>query len=353
MAIPTIPNGKDYFNPVLYTGTGSDNAVTGVGFAPDATWLKRRDSGNADWGAYDTSRGVTKAIKLNKEDAESTESNGLKVFGTDGFTVGSSGDVNASGGTFVSFNWLLNGGTTSANTDGSISSTVQSNTDSGFSIVQYTGTGSNATVGHGLSSAPEWVMVKLLNQAAVSGFTVACTADPGGFNNYLYLNETTESRASSSTWNDTAPTSSVFSVGSSATVNLSTKNFVAYCWHSVDGFSKFGSYTGNGSADGPFIYTGFKPAWLMIKRTNSAANWYIIDTKRDPINPTGQHNLNADTASDESSNAGLASIDILSNGFKNRQGSGTGINDSGSTYIYMAFAEHPFVGDGTNPVTAR
>ena len=157
---------------------------------------------------------------------------------------------------------MANGGTTASNGDGSISSTVQANTDAGFSIVQYTGTGSNATVGHGLSSAPEWIMAKVLNVGSVSGFTVGCTADPDGFNNLLYLNESELSRASSSTWNDTAPTSSVFSVGSSSTTNYSSQAMLAYCWHSVEGYSKIGRYTGNGNADGPFVYTGFRPALL-------------------------------------------------------------------------------------------
>jgi len=348
MATPTIPNGKDYMNSVTYTGTGSDNAVTGVGFAPDATWLKRRDSGNADWGAYDTSRGVTKAIKLNKEDAESTESNGLKVFGTDGFTVGSSGDVNASGGTFVSFNWLLNGGTTSANTDGSISSTVQSNTDSGFSIVQYTGTGSNATVGHGLSVAPTWVMTKVLD-AQVSGFTVGLSADPSGFNNFMYLNESTNSRASSTTWQDTAPTSSVFSVGSSSTSNKSGSSMVAYCWHEVDGFSKFSAYEGNGSSNGAFIYLGLTAQWVMIKEIDSSNDWCIWDSARFPLNPT---NNSLFTSLAQGDNGSSLDIDVLSNGVKIRT-SNTQLNRSGSTYVLLAFAKNPFTGDGVSPVTAR
>jgi hypothetical protein len=351
MATPTIPNGKDYFNTVNYGGTGSDNAVTGVGFAPDSTWLKRRDSGNADWGVYDTSRGVTKAIKLNKEDAESTETNGLKVFGTDGFTVGSSGDANASGGTFSSFNWLLNGGTTASNSDGSITSTVQANTTSGFSIVQYTGTGSNATVGHGLSVAPNWVMIKVLD-AQVSGFSVGCSADPSGFANFLYLNENTESRASAVTWNNTAPTSSVFSVGTSATTNYNTYKMLAYCWHEVDGFSKFSSYSGNGSTDGPMIYTGFTPSFLMIKRTDSSTggNWSMINDVTYPSNPIGSP-LMTDYAGGESDLSAIT-MDFLSNGFKIRNTLNSN-NASGGSYIFMAFASHPFTGNGVSPATAR
>jgi hypothetical protein len=290
-------------------------------------------------------------LTSNTDGQETTVTDGLQKFLAGGQQIEDDVSINTAGESFVTWNWVANGSTTASNSDGSIISTVQANTTAGFCIVQYTGTGSNATVGHGLSSAPEWVMVKLLNQAAVSGFTVACTADPGGFNNYLYLNETTESRASSTTWQDTAPTSSVFSIGSSATVNLSTKNFVAYCWHSVDGFSKFGKFTGNGSADGPMIYTGFRPAWIMWKRTNSTNQWVIHDSTRNPFNPTNQILYANLTQADGTGDAIVT--DLLSNGFKLRSGTNGNANTSGSTYIYMAFASNPFVGDGTSPVTAR
>jgi len=180
----------------------------------------------------------------------------------------------------------------------------------------------------------------------VAGFIVGCT--PMGWTKYLQLAETTAANTLSTVWQDTAPTSSVFSLGTSGGVNLSSKNFIAYCWHSVDGFSKFGSYTGNGSTDGPFVYTGFKPAFLMVKNVDGALNWVLWDNKRTPINPIGTALLpnatNADTTGFD--------IDFLSNGFKLRD-SETTLNGSGNTIIYMAFAEHPFVGDGTSPVTAR
>jgi hypothetical protein len=244
---------------------------------------------------------------------------------------------------------VANGGTTASNGDGSISSTVQANTDAGFSIVQYTGTGSNATVGHGLSQAPEWIMVKIVNLSSVAGFTVSTTADPNGFNNFLYLNETEISRALSTNWQDTAPTSSVFSVGSSTTTNYSGQAMLAYCWHSVEGYSKFGRYTANGNADGPFVYTGFKPAFVMVKNIDSAYSWFMFDNKRDPDNPVRDY-LAADTTA---ASAQTDVFDFLANGFKVRIGTGSGANNSTDTNIYMAFAENPFVGDGTSPVTAR
>jgi hypothetical protein len=308
-------------------------------------WTKNRDTTD-NHQLYDSSRGKQLALTSNTDGQETTVTDGLQKFLAGGQQIEDDVSINTASESFVTWNWVANGGTTASNTDGSITSTVQANTTAGFSIVQYTGTGSNATVGHGLSSAPEWVMCKVLNQAAVAGFIVGCT--PMGWTKYLQLAETTAANTLSTVWQDTAPTSSVFSLGTSGGVNLSSKNFIAYCWHSVDGFSKFGSYTGNGSTDGPFVYTGFKPAFLMVKNVDGALNWVLWDNKRTPINPIGTALLpnatNADTTGFD--------IDFLSNGFKLRD-SETTLNGSGNTIIYMAFAEHPFVGDGTSPVTAR
>jgi len=347
MATPTIPNGKDYFNSVLYTGTGSDNAVTGVGFAPDATWLKRRDSGDADWGAYDTTRGATKAFKLNKNEAESTESNGLKVFGTDGFTVGSSGDANASGGNFVSYNWLVNGGTTvtndaSATGIGDIDSSYQVNTTSGFSIVTYTGTGSAGGIAHGLGKTPRWVMVSALTNTS-DGFAVLHGSTTTSFYD---LSKTNDENTATGVWN-AVPTSTIFNVGTASGTNSSGLNYIAYCWAEIDGFSKFGAYSGSSSL--PFIYTGFKPSWIMFKERGNNNNWPIWDSARETINPTNNC-LFADDPQGE--NGSSLDIDVLSNGFKLRT-TNSNMNRSTGTYIYFAFAEHPFVGDGVSPVTAR
>ena len=338
-----------YTAPTGFSALQQDNLPETAKGISGLVWTKNRDAAD-NHQLYDSSRGKQLALTSNTDGQETTVTDGLQRFLAGGQQIEGNDAINTSGESFVSWNWMANGSTTASNSDGSISSTVQANQTAGFSIVQYIGTGSNATVGHGLSSAPEWVMVKLLNQAAVSGFTVGCLADPGGFNNFLYLNESTLSRASSTTWNDTAPTSSVFSIGSSSTVNLSTKNFVAYCWHEVDGFSQFGKYVGNASTDGPFIYTGFKPAWVMVKNASGSSAWVIYDNKRNSFNPMDKYLL-ADSSAVEAT-AGSLDIDMVSNGFKIRGNDG-GYNGSGITVIYMAFAEHPFVGDGTSPVTAR
>ena len=321
----------------------TDKGVTAL------TWVKNRDTTNNNM-MVDSSRGQSKHLYVDRNDAEQDyDKRGMSKFLKGGYSCGEYNFINAVGNRIVSWNWVANGGTTASNGDGSISSTVQANTDAGFSIVQYTGTGSNATVGHGLSQAPEWIMVKIVNLSSVAGFTVSTTADPNGFNNFLYLNETEISRALSTNWQDTAPTSSVFSVGSSTTTNYSGQAMLAYCWHSVDGYSKFGRYTANGNADGPFVYTGFKPAFVMVKNIDSAYSWFMFDNKRDPDNPVRDY-LAADTTA---ASAQTDVFDFLANGFKVRIGTGSGANNSTDTNIYMAFAENPFVGDGTSPVTAR
>ena len=239
----------------------------------------------------------------------------------------------------------------SSNFAGSIQSTVQTNSDAGFSILEYTGTGSAGTVGHGLSSAPEWVMVKSRSNDTGDGFGIYHSGMTSA-SYYLALNTTNEERSASVVWNGTAPTSSVFSIGTATGTNTNTYTYLAYCWHEVDGFSKFGRYTGNGSADGPFVYTGFKPAMVLVKCTsNAGTGWEIRDNKRSASggnNPITQvlypYLTSAEMTTDN--------CDFLSNGFKWRS-SGGNRNESGYTYIYMAFAEHPFVGDGTSPVTAR
>jgi len=336
--------------PTGFVALGQDNLPEATKGISGLVWTKNRDAAD-NHQLYDSSRGKQLVLASNTDGIESTVTDGLQKFLAGGQQIEDDVSINTAGESFVSWNWVANGGTTASNSNGSITSTVQANTTAGFSIVEYIGTGSNATVGHGLSQAPEWVMVRIRNAGSVAGFAVACTADPGGFNNFLYLNETTASRASSSTWNDTAPTSSVFSVGSSSTTNYNTYKMLAYCWHGVDGFSKFGKFTGNSSADGPFIYTGFRPAWIMWKRTNSTNQWVIHDSTRNSFNPTNQILYANLTQADGTGDAIVT--DLLSNGFKLRSGTNGNANTSGSTYIYMAFAEHPFVGDGTSPVTAR
>ena len=346
MAYSSIVKPSDYFNTKLYTGNGGTNAITGVGFQPDFTWIKNR-SRIENHVLYDAVRGVTKRMESNLTDAESTKTNGLTAFGTDGFTVGSAGQNNYNGDNIASWNWLASN-TTASNTDGSITSTVSANTTSGFSIVSYTGTGANATVGHGLGVAPKMVIVK--NRSSVYDWVVWQASFAG--TEYMVLNKTDAKGTAAAVWNSTIPTSTVFSLGSNAAVNESSATQIAYCFAEKTGYSKFGSYTGNGSTDGTFVYTGFKPAFFLVKQTNSTASWTTIDNKRDPFNVTDKRLFPEDASAEVVSANG--NTDFLSNGIKMRIGH-QNINASGSTYMYMAFAEEPLVANvGTGvPATAR
>ena len=348
MAYSTIPKGSLYMNPKIYTGTGSSNAITGVGFQPDWTWIKRRNGTNGH-NLYDVIRGVTKTINSATTAAESTSGSGLTAFGTDGFTVVSDGDVNGSGGTYVSWNWLANG-TGSANTDGSISSTVSANTTSGFSIVKYTGTGADMTVGHGLNAVPKMIIVKALDTGTDPWWVYHASL---GNSAKLRLNGTQASQTGADyIWNQTTPTSSVFSLdGTNNGSNANGNDFIAYCFADVQGFSKFGSYTGNGNADGTFVYTGFKPAFVLIKNSSAVTDWCLRDNKRSPINVT-QHTLFPNTTDTESYGGTSYDIDFLSNGFKIRSTSSR-FNTSSNNYIYMALAEAPLVGTNNTPCIAR
>jgi len=342
MAYTTIKKPSDYFNTKLYTGNGSTQSITGVGFQPDWVWMKDRDSGTLHHVLVDAVRGTTKAIYSNLTASEENQSGSLTAFNSDGFSIGNMNDVNTNGDNFVSWNWLASN-TTASNTDGSITSTVSANTTSGFSIVSYTGTGSGATVGHGLGVAPKVIIFK--NRDIVQNWV--SYHEPLGFNSFLKLNTTDASASNSGFMNNSAPTSSVFGVNSFTNNNGNGNNHVAYCFAEVKGFSKFGSYTGNGSTDGTFIYTGFKPAFVIQKASSATSNWTVKDNKRSTFNAVNNYLL-PDTNEAEGT-SGLAH-DFLSNGFKIRTSSGA-VNDSGVTYIYMAFAEEPLVGD--NPTTAR
>ena len=344
MAYTTIKKPSDYFNTKLYTGNGSaGNAVTGVGFAPNMVWIKERSSTSSHT-ISDTVRGAGKRVNPNLSNAEETLTHLMTSFDSDGFTNGADNGVNESGQTYASWNWKANGAG-SANTDGSINSTVSVNTTSGFSIVKYTGTGSNATVGHGLGVAPSMIIFKRL---VGSGWNWTVYHKSMGNNYFMSLNLTNaKSNTSSSTYfQDTTPTSSVFSIGDSGHLNGS--DVIAYCFADVQGFSKFGSYTGNGNANGSFIYTGFSPAFVMIKETTGTGKWVMKDNRRTGIN-VNQSTIYANEPEAEGT-PGYELIDLLSNGFKQR-GTGSYVNGSGGSYIYMAFAEQPLVGD--NPATAR
>ena len=340
---------KDHFNTKLYTGNATDDtAITGVGFTPSFLWGKNRtDSTNHYF--IDAVRGVTKEINSNNTDVEGTDATLIKSFDSDGFTLGN-GSLNQSSKDFVAWNWKANG-QGSSNTDGSINTTYTSaNTTSGFSISTYTGTGSAGTIGHGLGVAPAMIIVKRLTGSAEAWTVYHQSLDASApQDKYLHLNSTDAVMDSAGMWNDTAPTTSVFSVGSTGVTNGSGGTFVAYCFAEKTGFSKFGSYVGNGNADGSFQYLGFKPAFVIIKGSSNTENWHMYDNKRDTGNPTDQA-LQPNTSSAEFTETNV--LDFLSNGFKLRV-TGGGHNGSGVSYIYMAFAEAPLVSSNGVPAVAR
>jgi len=337
-------NGNFYHSvPSGFKMLMQDNMSTTDKGVSSVVWSKNRDRTKSPT-LYDSSRGRHLALFPSGNDAETTYVNGVQKFLAGGQAIGENLHENQSGDSFVSWNWVANGGTTSTNTDGDITSTVQVNTTAGFSIIQYTGNGSaNQSIGHGLGVAPRWIIVKELSNTDnwnVWHGTFAGTEK-------ILLDSSGAKITGSTAFGSFTPTSTIFKVNGNNT-NASSTTYVAYVWNEIDGFSKFGKYTGNGSTDGTFVYTGFRPAFVLMKRTNSTGNWYLKDTTRDTFNPCEK------TLMPNLSNAEAAQtyIDILSNGFKQRIGNDAS-NLSGSTYIYMAFAEHPFVGDGTSPVTAR
>jgi len=341
MAYTTIKKPSEYFNTNLYTGNGGTQSFTEIGFQPDWVWIKNR-SGTEDHMLYDAVRGVTKDIRANQTNAESTNANSLTAFETDGYSIGSSGNINNNGSNFVGWNWKANGAG-SSNTDGSITSTVSANTTSGFSIVSYTGTGANATVGHGLGVAPKMIIIK--NRIDAVNWEVG--HDSIGWTKKLRLNTTDAETVDNGAFNDTAPTSSVFSLGNNGTSNGSGDDMIAYCFADVKGFSKFGSYTGNGSTDGTFVYTGFKPKLVIVKEYGASGNWIMKESRFD--NQNDSYILSNDPSSEVNANA-VVGFDLLSNGFKLRGTAGDS-NGAGANILYMAFAEEPLVGD--NPCTAR
>lgn len=327
-----------YFNTVLYTGTGSSLGVTGAGFQPDFVWIKSR-SAATDHGLYDAVRGVQKQWKSNSTDAETTETTGLTAFNSDGFTVGSLAQLNTNTATYASWNWKANGAG-SSNTAGSITSTVSANTTAGFSIVTYTGNGtSGATVGHGLGVAPRMMIFK---QRSGTTSPPVYHASLTSANYALFLNlNIAEDGPNTAYFNNTAPSSTVFTLGNLAGINGNGNTFVAYCFAPVASYSSFGSYVGNGSSDGPFIYTGFRPRFILFKRSSASGNdWRMTDTARSTYNPDSTAWLYPNTSLLENANNN-DNIDILSNGFKIRA-TADASNNNGSTFIYAAFAENPF-----------
>jgi hypothetical protein len=361
---PSIKDGSAHFQPTLYTGNGSTLEVNQSGnstFQPDWVWGKRQN-GVESHALFDAVRGTTKIIYSNLSNAETTNS-GLTAFDADGFTIGPSATLNTNTGTYVAWQWKANGAG-SSNTDGDITSTVSANTTAGFSIVKYSGNGfDNQEIGHGLGLAPKMIFTKRLD--ASGNWTTY--NDAVGINKVFYLNSTAAPISNTEQYR-AVPTSSVYTVGVGGDINNASGTYVAYCFAEIPGYSSIGTYTGNGSTDGPFVYTGFTPRYVLFKRTNAAESWPILDTARGSgnfgldagtggDNPTATNDLNAvlvasTTAAEEDNPSGSRRASFNSNGFKVRT-TNTAMNGSGSTYIYMAFAEHPFGGDSAAPATAR
>ncbi len=354
MAYTTINKSSDYFNTKIYEGNGSSpRSITGVGFQPDFTWTKNRDNTNGH-GLFDAVRGYATGYGLSTHNANaegSADAYGyLSSRDSDGYTMtaGGSGMTmnNTNGESYASWNWKANGAGV-ANTDGTISSTVSANTTSGFSIVTYTGNGTvNSTVGHGLGTVPEFIIVKSRSGNGTAWGTKNPAYNSPSDPQVLYLNNANSTDSAQNVWGSSASfTTSTFTVGDWGGSNNNSSTYVAYCFSSKTGYSKFGSYTGNGNADGTFVYTGFKPKWLLIRRTDVGDGWMMYDDKRIGYNPNNYlletHTNTAEYSSDR--------MDLLSNGFKPRY-NWSAINASSGNYIYMAFGQSLV---GSNGVTAK
>ena len=326
MAYTTIDDPTIYFNTVLYTGNTTQRSITGVGFQPDLVWFKNRSTTQPHC-LVDAVKGVNNSLASNTTGAVDTDANDLQAFQSDGFQIGTNNRVNGNGNSMVAWCW-------------------KESPTAGFDILTFTGNASgNQTISHNLSAVPKWWNIKRLDQASNW-----CTyhVGLGGADHNVFLNTTSSSQTDTTIWNNTLPTSSVFSVGNNIDANGNGASHIWYGWTEKQGFSKFGSYTGNGNADGTFVYTGFRPAWVMIKRTDGTNSWVIYDNKREGFNVDNDalqaNGNNAEGTSDD--------LDFLSNGFKMRT-SGVGENGSGNSYIFIAFAESPFVNSNGVPTNAR
>jgi hypothetical protein len=338
MPDPIIKKPFEHFNVVTYTGNGTARTISGVGFQPDFVWIKERSSADNHY-FYDVVRTATKSLSSNLTEAELTSTNGLNAFTSDGFSLGTDSGHNANGVTYVAWCWKANG-TGVSNTVGSITSTVSANTSAGFSVVTYTGTGSNLTFGHGLGVKPAMVIVK--PRSFSDNWVVWQQNLPTPTTAYLYLQSTVGVQNFSGYWNSTEPTSTVVSIGANSNTNTNGGLFVAYCFSEVAGYSKFGSFVGNGSTDGAFVSLGFRPAFVMLKASSTGGagyNWGMFDNDRLGYN-SAQRDLRANASDAEGTDDNL--IDFLSNGFKIRSTSGGFGGQNGVTYVYMAFAENPF-----------
>jgi hypothetical protein len=334
LTTPTIKKPSSYMDVVTYTGTGASNSISSLGFSPDLVWIKNR-GGATSHALYDTVRGVQAQLSSDTTGTEVTSSTGLTAFSSNGFTIGTSSLVNTSGTQYVAWAWDA-GESSVTNNSGSITSTVRANPQNGVSVVSATmpNLSSPRTVGHGLGVAPKMIIAKF--RSAASNWNTYHSSL--GATKIIFINSTDASVSDVTRWNNTEPTSSVFTLGSQFVPDASSNTLIAYCFAEIEGFSKIGSYTGNGSADGPFVYCGFRPRWILFKESSASGNnWSIYDTSRDTANPEALQ-LRASTSDAEVSNT---FADYTSNGFKVRV-STDGINFSGRTYIFAAFAEQPF-----------
>jgi hypothetical protein len=350
MAYTTIDNPTDYFNTLLYTGNGTaDRGITGVGFQPDWVWFKNRADVTSHK-IFDSVRGAGLEIETDTTDAEvgTLDAGKLPSFDSDGFTVSASNTVNGSSDNMVAWNWLA-GGSASSNTNGSITSSVSANTTAGFSIVSYTGTGSAGTIGHGLGATPSMILVK--NRSTSANWMIWHQSLNLSDGQFMEFNNKVLQSSGTAVWDVSEMSSTNIGIGSNGDSNGSGNNLIAYCFADKKGYSKFGKYIGNNNDDGAFVYTGFKPAFLLIKLIDTQTdNWIMQDNKINTFNSATSQRLRANSSGAEFSSSN--EIDLLSNGFKVHGADGE-INGSGSTYIYMAFAEAPFVSSGGVPTTAR
>ena len=347
MAYSTIDDPRLHFSVNLWAGNGnSGRALTGFGHQPDFVWIKNRTSGSRSHILVDSVRGTGKILNVDLTAAESTENEDLSVFGSDGITVGDSGNTNSSGNTpIVGWSWKA-GGSASNNTDGNKTISLSVNTTAGFSVGIYTGDGQDNTIGHGLGAIPDWLMIK--NRSSGSRKWQLWHKNLTGTNKYLAIDRDDGELTDTASWDNTAHTNTVWNTYGSGEANQNGENFVCYAWTSIKGFSDFGSYKGTANADGPFIYTGFRPAWIMTKQINGSSSWIMHDNKRDPINPLDEFF----TAEVSDAAGDLDSFDLCSNGFKIRTANGDR-NSNGDDFVYWAFAESPLVNSEGIPNNAR
>ena len=331
MAYTTINKSSDYFNTKLYTGNGGTQTITGVGFQPDFTWIKGRNAGGESHRLTDVVRGTGYNLRTNSSSAQDSSSNTLTSWNSDGFAVGANDASNKNTKNFASWNW-------------------KETATAGFDIVSYTGNGSaGKTVAHNLGVVPQMIIVKRYNDGTASWMVYhhkLGTTNPSD----KYLSLDTTAAQDNGGWNSTMPTSSVFTVSADQRVNANGASYIAYVFAEKQGYSKFRSYLGNGSANGTFVYTGFKPAFVITKKINSTSVWTMFDNKRDPFNYV-RRRIAANSSAVENTDDNQ-DFDILSNGFKSRRSAGDW-NSNGDTFIYMAFAEAPLVGTNNVPCTAR